>query len=67
MVFCVSFKLAKAIPLIAMSISELWMQLFDYIVRKKRLTDQEAQQFFLGILEGLNYLHELGVVVRTFI
>eukprot|EP01138_Halocafeteria_seosinensis_P006419 gb/GECG01006562.1/.p1 GENE.gb/GECG01006562.1/~~gb/GECG01006562.1/.p1 ORF type:complete len:1077 (+),score=104.96 gb/GECG01006562.1/:1-3231(+) len=39
-------------------------ELFDYIVRKKRLTDQEARQFFHGVLDGLHYLHEMGVVHR---
>ena len=39
-------------------------ELFDHIVRKKRLKEQEACGFFQQIIAGVEYLHELGVVHR---
>jgi 5'-AMP-activated protein kinase, catalytic alpha subunit len=39
-------------------------ELFDYIVRKKRLEEQEAIGFMQQILEGVEYIHRIGIVHR---
>ena len=39
-------------------------ELFDYIVKKQKLKEQEACKFFQQIICGIEYLHELGIVHR---
>ena len=39
-------------------------ELFDYIVSKKRLKEDEACKFFQEILSGIEYMHELNIVHR---
>ena len=39
-------------------------ELFNYIVKKKRLQDQEACRFFHQILSGVEYLHSIKVCHR---
>ena len=39
-------------------------ELFDYIVKKQKLKEEEACKFFQQILSSIEYLHELGIVHR---
>jgi 5'-AMP-activated protein kinase catalytic alpha subunit len=39
-------------------------ELFNYIVKKKRLADKEACRFFHQILSGIQYLHSIKVCHR---
>lgn len=39
-------------------------ELFDYIVKKQKLKEDEASDFFQQIICGIEYLHELGIVHR---
>lgn len=39
-------------------------ELFEYIVKKKRLKEAEACEFFQQIISGVEYLHQLGIVHR---
>jgi serine/threonine protein kinase len=39
-------------------------ELFEYIVKKKRLEDKEAVGFMQQILAGVDYMHRNGVVHR---
>ena len=39
-------------------------ELFDYIVKKRRLQDNEACRFFHQILAGIEYLHKIKVCHR---
>lgn len=39
-------------------------ELFDYIVRKKRLDEQEAVTFMQQIVSGVEYIHKIGIVHR---
>jgi 5'-AMP-activated protein kinase catalytic alpha subunit len=39
-------------------------ELYDYIVLKKRLSDFEACKFFHQIVNGVEYIHKVGVVHR---
>ena len=39
-------------------------ELFDYIVSKKRLKEQEACRFFQQIINGVEYLHNQGIIHR---
>ena len=39
-------------------------ELFDYVVNKKQLDEQEAMNFFRQIIYGLEYLHSLGICHR---
>lgn len=39
-------------------------ELFDYIVKKQRLTEQEACKFYQEILSGIEYVHKLAIVHR---
>ena len=39
-------------------------ELFELIVKKKRLKEHEACRFFQQIIAGVEYLHELGIVHR---
>lgn len=39
-------------------------ELFDYIVKKRRLQDSEACRFFHQILAGIEYLHKIKVCHR---
>eukprot|EP00434_Breviolum_minutum_P016564 symbB.v1.2.014603.t1/scaffold1071.1/size202461/16 len=39
-------------------------ELFDVIVRNKSLTEMEARHIFLQLLEGVGYMHSIGVIHR---
>jgi 5'-AMP-activated protein kinase catalytic alpha subunit len=39
-------------------------ELFDYIVAKQKVKENEACNFFQQIIEGVEYLHKLNVVHR---
>jgi serine/threonine protein kinase len=39
-------------------------ELFDYIVKKKRLDEKEAVFFMQQILSGVEYIHKNGIVHR---
>lgn len=39
-------------------------ELFDYIVKRKRLDEQEAISFMQQILSGVEYIHKNGIVHR---
>jgi 5'-AMP-activated protein kinase, catalytic alpha subunit len=39
-------------------------ELFDFIVKKQKLSEQESCKYFQQIICGVEYLHELGIVHR---
>ena len=39
-------------------------ELFDYIVKKQRLTEEEASNFFYQIINGLEHIHNKGIAHR---
>jgi len=39
-------------------------ELFDYIVSKDRLSEREACEIYMQIVDGIEYLHTLGVAHR---
>ena len=39
-------------------------ELFDYIVSKKKLSEEEASMFFYQLINGVNYLHSKGISHR---
>jgi len=39
-------------------------ELFDYIVKKQKLSEKEACRFFQEILSGIAYIHKLAIVHR---
>ena len=39
-------------------------ELFEYIVRNKKLCEREARIIFSHIISGIDYLHKVGVVHR---
>ena len=39
-------------------------ELFNYIVKNRRLSDDEAAFFYFQLINGLEYLHSLGIVHR---
>lgn len=39
-------------------------ELFDYIIRRKRLTEREACRFFQQIINGVEYLHLMNITHR---
>ena len=40
-------------------------ELFNYMVKNKRLSEEEAAFFYYQIINGLEYLHSLGIVHRN--
>ena len=41
-------------------------ELFEYIVSKSKLTETEAAKFYLDIINGVEYLHNLRIVHRLY-
>jgi serine/threonine protein kinase len=39
-------------------------ELFDYIIKKIRVSDRDAAKFFLSLISGVKYIHKLNVVHR---
>ena len=39
-------------------------ELFDYIVKKRRLSEDESALFYFQLINGLEYIHSLGIVHR---
>ena len=39
-------------------------ELFDYIVRKDRLSEKEAVKFYQQIISGIEFLHSKGIAHR---
>ena len=39
-------------------------ELFDYIVKKKRMNEDEACKVFEQIISGVEYIHKLRIVHR---
>ena len=39
-------------------------ELFDYIVRKDRLTEKESCRFYNQIVSGIEFLHSKGIAHR---
>ena len=39
-------------------------ELFEYIVKKQKLSEQDSCKYFQQIIQGVEYLHELGIVHR---
>lgn len=39
-------------------------ELFDYIVQKGRIDEEEASKFYKRVISGIAYLHELNIVHR---
>ena len=39
-------------------------ELYDYLVKKRRLNDEEAAFFYFQIINGLEYIHSIGIAHR---
>jgi 5'-AMP-activated protein kinase catalytic alpha subunit len=39
-------------------------ELFEYIVKRKKLKEQEAVRFFQQIISGIEYIHKSGICHR---
>lgn len=42
-------------------------ELFDYIVAKKKLSEIEAKRIYYQIISGIEYIHTINIVHRSFI
>ena len=41
-------------------------ELFDYIVKNKRISEKESAKFLQQIISGVEYLHQFNIVHRFF-
>ncbi len=39
-------------------------QLFDYIVKKRRIPEIQARKMFHQLLDGIEYMHKVGIAHR---
>ena len=39
-------------------------ELFDFIVKNQKLTEQQGSKFFQELINGIEYLHKLRIVHR---
>lgn len=39
-------------------------ELFDYIVKNKRIKEDEARKLFHQIIDGIEYIHKIGITHR---
>ena len=39
-------------------------ELFDYIVKRKRLQEEEGSRFYQQIVSGIDYIHKIGICHR---
>ena len=39
-------------------------ELFDYIVKQKRIKEEEACKLFHQLLDGIEHIHKIGIVHR---
>ena len=40
------------------------LELFNYIVSKKKLSEEEGASIYLQIISAIEYIHKLGIVHR---
>ncbi len=39
-------------------------ELFDYIVKKRRIPDNQARRMFHQLIDGIQYIHKIGISHR---